>query len=1217
MKKIITLILAIVSVACCLFVVACNDVNTSDSSLAADLSKGDYDYVYDRPFYSTPDEYMTIDGVFDEEEWSNCVWMQTTQYDVTYRITTLFTQKGIYVAAYAEDPNIIFRGRNNFINNSSFEIQIVKTNEPTYGSNRYNVHRMNEFTFNADSQTCRSYRERQFNGAVKCVGEPNSGNTTSLSYEMFLGWDQMHYDESELNPQTGMPDSVRIFCQYIRIDKNNAADTRYLSPFLMDYGRYYSYYEYGPNGIVNRPDNGVVGSAINGTTSTDRWIIDNDEVGGSLKVDVNQTQHIWFVGDKEGNEVSRPTSFIVDAQVTADVGSYSFGNATFGIMTIHDMWSMVTYGVNMNELISNKRVVLQGIEGIDSTTWVGQQSFSKTVASGYTDNTICLRLIKNGGYYYYFYKHPSDNEYTYIGYEYWYKNCEDVDVGLFTNCPTTISNYSIVDYTGKEDELTAQLGQSVYFVDASDVSGGEVNLSNSILRKGESVTITALPDNGYVLHSISINDEDCFDSFVAANGSLTITPTQDVTIKAKFVRIPVDQLKNVEFTVTDPNGGLVSNADYVLQSSNPLFSRTGFTNGRGKITARIPAAGTFEIDGKTYTSDGEYTLSLSKTSYLDTTTSFTLTEDVSQTIIMRDTRWGKRPSVNGNVVSDTYGAMFYDAEKDGYYAKEGVREYYADTKANGDYLYVAKVNTVSLYTGTTINPVVGMVISSGTTATTINLKSAWWETNNLCIEIEGNEIRVNNFKHSLNNNSSSSEITIKVARLNNKLYVYDCADQLVVILDANGVHPQGGRTVSHVSGGGLDTVEKKLRDFFKNGSENVCGPLAIDPRNGRVDFEITFTTEGVKEFVYGGNITIDSALEYESEKNLDDYFSGETVTLFIKATSTKAITSLQLAYSDHTDIIDGSYDIATGATKFTFAKGDGDVAITAKTTQNIAVVAGKVSGVTQFDKIAICFGGAVNGTYTGFVQNDGTFSVKVPQGELAMAFICGDKLAIVDKQATSALGNVAVELKHNDLLVGDAIVNGKKITSKATLDFDTYKAFASGNAARVKSDLPSEKFGNNPERKEYGLLLTNSVTSGNFTLTSVMSSTGSYGEFGLAITDGDKTLAIQLGAQTQNGNWYVTYGDWREESAKFNLNKSVKYGRVDAGINAPQFSDVTLKIVKTSTGIALYIGDTQFATVTNADIGEDFFAADKEFCVVVMSQMIAGDIYHDLSLTKA
>ena len=431
---------------------------------------------------------------------------------------------------------------------------------------------------------------------------------------------------------------------------NNSADTRHISPFLMDYGIFTSYYEFGPHGIVNRPDNGVVGSAIGGTTCTDRWIMDNSEKGGPLTVDRYQTQHIWFTHDENGEEISRPTSFIAEAQVTADVSAYTSGQATFGIMTIHDMWSMVTYGVNMSNLINGKQVVLQSIEGIDSSYWVGQQSMSKTVNSDYTANTVCLRLVKLEGYYYYFYKNPSDAEYTYIGYEYWYKNSEDVDVGLFTNCPSTITNYSVADYTGREDELESILSETVYFVDTSNVSGGDVNGDQMVVRQGDALTITATPTNGYILNEFTINGEDMFDEFVEAKGSLEYIPEIDVVIEAKFVRIPQEYLQTVSYTVTDPAGNFVSNADYTITSENPLLSKTGTTSGRGMIATSMPRACEFTIGGRKYVCDGEYELFLSKDTYLDTSDAFTLTggEDIEKTLVMRDARWGKDPMVNGN-----------------------------------------------------------------------------------------------------------------------------------------------------------------------------------------------------------------------------------------------------------------------------------------------------------------------------------------------------------------------------------------------------------------------------------------------------------------------------------------------------------------------------------------------------------------------------------------
>ena len=91
MKKIVLTFLAL---SCCLLAAGCTDSDNENlgEGLAADLAGTNYEYTYDRPFYSETDENMTIDGVFDEEEWEDCVWMQTTQYDVTYKVSTLFSQ---------------------------------------------------------------------------------------------------------------------------------------------------------------------------------------------------------------------------------------------------------------------------------------------------------------------------------------------------------------------------------------------------------------------------------------------------------------------------------------------------------------------------------------------------------------------------------------------------------------------------------------------------------------------------------------------------------------------------------------------------------------------------------------------------------------------------------------------------------------------------------------------------------------------------------------------------------------------------------------------------------------------------------------------------------------------------------------------------------------------------------------------------------------------
>lgn len=1212
MKKLVIFGLSVLGAMSLLLFAGCekSGADTEAAQIAADET---YDYVYDRPFYSTPDDFMKIDGVFDEDAWKDSVWMQTTQFGVTYKVTTHFTQKGIYVAAYAEDKNIIFKGRNNFINNSSFEIQIVKEGTPVYSdvvpsASRWNQNFMDDFMFHADSKTCRSYRERNFNGAVKCVGTPNSGDTTSLSYEMFLGWDQMSLTKDEVNPETGIPDSVRMWCQYIVVDKDNSADTKYVSPFLMDYGIYPSYYAYGKNGIINRPDNGVVGSAIGGTTCTDRWIV--DEATGALKVDQYQTQHIWFNHDKAGNVISRPKSFIADATVTLNDGGYSSGQATFGIMTIHDMWSMVTYGVNLNTLKSSGSVRLESIEGIDSRYWVGQQSMVKTVQNGYTENKISLRLIKIGGYYYYFYKSPSADEYTYVGYEYFYKNSEDVDVGLFTNCPSTITDYSVQNFTGRESALEDILGESVYKI-TTESSGGEVNLTDVVVKKGDGVTVTVTPTNGYVLETLTVNGADKFDEF-KENGSLTFIPDSNTVIAAKFSRIPVENCKTVEFTVVDEAGNPVSNADYVIRSSNPLFMRTGTTSGRGAIRAVIPKECTFEINGKTYVSDGEYEIALTKTAYLDKVYAFRVADgDIAETITMQETRWGKSLSVNGKSITDRYGVLYYDEENNSYYAAGGsVREYYTDLKTvSGKYIYKALVKTAPT-ASVFINPVAGIVIYSGSADTTINLKSAWWEQNRLCVEINGKEISVSGFKHILNNNNKDSKFEITVARLNNALYVYDMSGELALILDGTGVHPVGGRQI--VNNAGLSYVTAQLKGFFDNGVENICGPLAIDTRNARIDFDITLSETGVEETVKGGTINIEGG-EYTLtlDKAAKDYLKGDNVTVYAPSKNGKIVTELKLTYNGGSKTISGNYDIVSGKTAFNFTHVYGDVTVKVNAAVDGDAISGTLTGASDYQSVVAVLGGALSGEYSGLIGADGRFSFVVPKGSLGIAFVCGGKLAVIPVTDTGAMTNLSASLTDNASVLGSVTLNGRRITSKATIDYETLQKIANGEKFAIKSDLSSNKFGS-AERREYAAILTSSVSGGDITVTGTLSTDIAYGKSGLMITDGENMIAVQLGAGGCVGNLYVNYGAFNEGD-RFDVKNSVS---VLSGtpVTGHAFSDIALKLVKTSGGLKVYIDEAQFIEITNESLGEEFFVSGKEYCFGIVSTMLAGDIYNKTTI---
>lgn len=211
--------------------------------------------------------------------------------------------------------------------------------------------------------------------------------------------------------------------------------------------------------------------------------------------------------------------------------------------------------------------------------------------------------------------------------------------------------------------------------------------------------------------------------------------------------------------------------------------------------------------------------------------------------------WGQPITVNGQQVYTNvdnthvgrYGALELDTDKNAFYHSDsGVREFYSNTKnTTGNYIYKAVVNTVRISGDANLSAVVGFSITSG--PITIDIKSAWWEINNLCINIAGNEIKVTNFSHSLHSVSDSSTLTITVKRVGNALYIYDVNNTLAVVLDAEGVHAQDGHTLADITTDGLTKINALLPQFFSAGVENVCGPLAIGSARARVDFNISYT----------------------------------------------------------------------------------------------------------------------------------------------------------------------------------------------------------------------------------------------------------------------------------------------------------------------------------------------------------------------------------------
>ena len=433
-------------------------------------------------------------------------------------------------------------------------------------------------------------------------------------------------------------------------------------------------------------------------------------------------------------------------------------------------------------------------------------------------------------------------------------------------------------------------------------------------------------------------------------------------------------------------------------------------------------------------------------------------------------------------------------------------------------------------------------------------------------------------------------------------------------LDSGGVHPRGDRRI--VNNSGLAYVETQLKEFFKNGSENICGPLVIDGKNVRVDFDLTTTFTGVEEFVTGGKISVEEdGFVCESEKPLPSYGKGETVRLFaFSSDREKIVTALKLVYDGGEKVVPGKYNVVTGKTEFTFSHSFGTVKIVKETTVDCDEVSGNLTGFTSAESVLLVLGGDTSGTFAGLVKENGSFAFFVPKGTLGIAFIEGGKAALIDISDTATLHSLSAELTAHGAVLGSVTLNRKKIDSKADLTFATYQKILTGEKFAVESSLDSKEFGS-AERREYAALLPASATSGNGEITALLSATVAYGKAGILITDGEKMLAVQLGAGGETDRLFVNYGTFGENGARFNLNKHVETytgtGVTTDNLNGKEWA---LKLVKTANGVEIFLNDLSFGTITNETLDEEFFAEGREYCFGVVSSSLAGNIDSRITL---
>ena len=1132
---------------------------------ASNTTKGeDYNWNYNKPFFAEADDFMSVDGVLDEEKWQGQNKMEHTSDGITFTATTVFTEKGLYLGLQAFDKNIQWYTRNEFGSNSSFGIKIVKTGEPTYNVQGWYEHPNRNNYYNIDAKTSRSYRETQYNAAAVVDGELNSGETKSLTAELFVPWESLHYSEEELG-ENGYPDDVQIFVSYMKIVAERSGDNRQLVPGFMEGNRYDTFFLFGPEGLKHVYNSATLGNAVNGVSATDRWII--DDAAGTATTNEDRTQMLWFK-----NEYS--SDFIMEADVTVHKPSEGY-HPSVGLISYANQENIGLYAYTGRSLTDNaagnKVISLKTGTMTDGLQWMGGITLSGDVKKDYDSDTVRMKVIKQGGNFYYFYNG-----------EYWdtefnEKLAGKVYAGFFANDGCTFSNYSFIDYEGKSDELRAELGKSVYFVSVPGVSArGSVTSSRLAVKKGQPVTITFEPGSGYMLTDVKKNGVGIYDEVYnnSVDCSYTFTPDGDVDIEATYTPFPADSRVNVLLPLRC-GGESVLNASVIIYGDGNLSRYNVGTNSKGNAVIELPKAGVYDVGGKQISVSGNYRMVVSSEGYHDVEETFALNNETTSVsldgkqqsvaadkaftriIAMEKTRYGSF-KVNDLTVNSDKGFK-HNQSTGNYYSDSGARTgYFGDTVASE---YVVTFDTAfSEQTHTGTDPVAGGVVTSG--GRTLVMKGCWWEGNRLCVAIgettfTSSELSFSGFENSIGDNGN---LRFTVAKYGRTLFVYDKDGALRIWFDESGIHTASG-VEYHVTTGSKESFEKDLAEFFAAGDDNAVG-IARYGSGGTTEWNVDWKAGGAYDYVSSGDFgfdteTADYSATVSGLRVGNGFVKGSTVRIEVKAKNAdKAASVLRLNYGDgqHIDVA-GEYDVVKGATVFEIIAREAYTA-TVSEYADLVTVSGKLKadGVTDFSDATLEVESV--GELSGVVNADGSFSVKTLAGVYNIRASVGDKVAyVIDAQITESGSVGEIELIDDTFDLSEtAVVNGKPMNTALNAPYYETPSF------ELRSKAASGEIDALGKNKAY--LMPGTKTANDYVYSVNMKGVNAFA--GMGITDGESILSFQVVSWEAGGQNLVLECD----AMNYNSNSVEVRFPASANVNA----DATYTVTRTADCIVLSSG---------------------------------------------
>lgn len=925
--------------ALALAAITCVAAGCEETSSATSAPEGEaYEWTYDKPFAGTPDDYMKIDGVLDEDVWQDQRYIGQSFAKRSWSATTYFTDKGLYIGMKATDENMVYNTR--FTNRSNFNIYLCKTGSQTYGINGLSYHESRCIVFQCDPYYCRSKNRVPYYYEAVVDGELNSETTCTLTAELFLTWEDLYYTEDELG-EDGYPEDLQMYVNW------SGEGTEVLGTCLW---REETYLHFDKDGYKAAEDDGAIGSDDNALQSTDMWQV-NDE--GNWYTTAGRAQILWLNDSYAKNFVLeadlRPLNTNPDGSAIKMRGDTVYGR--FGFVNENASGNYSVFSVYARTAPATLSML--SCRQIDSFHWSNKIGVSGSVKSGITDDYVTLRIIKQDDMFYYFY-----------GNTYWKSERitdlqEECYSGIFTSQGVEILDYSFADYSDDEEGLLEELSKYVYFVEVPGQSAyGLVTTTSYAVTHDHETTLSFVPQNGGILTGITLNGEDVYDAFVEKmdnSGNVTIKVTEDTNIEATFSAFPTTadgkKLRTVVIDYKDADGKQLKNATYEIRGNNKLLYYTGEPQGSGKVIISLPEKGTYEVDGKTFEISGNYSLYTTFSDYHDFDGEFTLDENTTYTnyegkkqgymytAVVTENDWGTI-KVNGKTLTGS-GTLKYNEETGNYYVDGGVHRWYKTMVGDDEFELDITINAYNI--GHKNNDLAGIQFTNGSRI--IVLKAHLENSGSLFVatgsdaESTNKEVCITGFgwanaKNPTDKIKGSGSFTFKVVKSGSVIYIYNASGVQRIMLSANGLTCLNGASIVGWSSGSTAGVNADIKTFFAStsaiavgvrtyASTSISAEWAFDYKTTLSDKTKTEISYGAFKLTTGEGVTTSDAYTVKT-----GYAKGEQVKLALASSSASKKVRLIVENADGVQILDGLYDSSSRSYVFSFVHCGG--AFTAK-----------------------------------------------------------------------------------------------------------------------------------------------------------------------------------------------------------------------------------------------------------------------------------------------